>query len=117
MSPSGNPFALSNEDFLKDLHVNLVGAYATLRETVQGFHSVGPSSAEPRVFIATGNVVPFQPHPAAITLGSGKAALAHLIEVGLQAYGEKGYRYACNPITFVSFPNWIASQEKILTNS
>ena len=78
---------------MNDLHVNLIGAYASLRETVSGFNTLGPSFTGPRVFIATGNVTPFQPFPMAVTLGTGKAALAHLIEIGIRGYGEKGYRY------------------------
>ena len=44
-----------------------------------------------KVFIATGNVTPFRPNPIAITLGSGKAALAYLVRVAVEAYDAAGF--------------------------
>jgi hypothetical protein len=81
---------LSNEVFVRDLQINAIAAYAALREAVAGFHTLEASS--PKVFIATGNVLPFQAVKQGTTLGTGKAALAHLIEIGTLAYAEKGYR-------------------------
>jgi hypothetical protein len=91
---SSDPFAMESEAYVGDLHVNLIGAYTALHETVKGWHAT-PTSADggKRVFIATGNVTPFQPSLMAMTLGSGKAALAHLIEIGSKAYAKEGWRF------------------------
>jgi len=70
--------------------VNLTGAYVSLQQAVNGFKKLGTDN--PNIFIATGNVLPFKPHLAGVTLGSGKAALAHLIDIGSQAYRESIYR-------------------------
>ena len=85
------------ESFEQDLAVNVSSAYVALRRAVQGFQAVKAKSPEdknevPFVFIATGNVTPFQPSPVAMTLGSGKAALAYLISVGAEAYKAAGFR-------------------------
>ena len=91
MFDKDDAFALSNEKFLQALRVNLLSAYASLHEAVAGFHSL-ESSSEPKAFIATGNVLPFFPTVLGVTLGTGKAGLAHLIEIGTMAYKEKNYR-------------------------
>jgi hypothetical protein len=61
-----------------------------MSQAVKGFKVLSPEV--PEVFIATGNVLPFKPHLAGVTLGSGKAGLAHLINIGSQAYSESNYR-------------------------
>lgn len=95
--PEDDPFSISGEQFQNDLNINVTGAYTCLKETVTSFkelqNTTQPTRGLPRVFIATGNVVPFKPMPMAFTLGSGKAALVHLIETANQAYGSKGYRF------------------------
>lgn len=86
-----NPFAtVDPEAFVKDLNLNLVGAYVAIREAVKGFENL--DSNAPKAFIATGNVLPWQPHPAGVTLGSGKAALTHVIAIGADAYKGSNYR-------------------------
>lgn len=83
------------ESFDRDMAVNASGAYAALYYTTRGFQKLREQSSLnglPTVFIATGNVTPFQPHPLATTLGSGKAALAHLLAIGEKAYRTTGYR-------------------------
>jgi len=92
VSSDDDPLSLSDEAFLDDLKVNTIGAYASLRNAVAGFHLLG-SGDTPRVFIATGNVLPFQPWPLGVSLGAGKAALVHLLQVGTLSYNKKGYRY------------------------
>ena len=94
LASSSDPFAIKPEAYVRDLQVNLTGAYTALHETVNGWHA-NPTGADggKRVFIATGNVTPFQPLPMAVTLGSGKAALAHLIEIGSKAYSKEGWKF------------------------
>ena len=95
-------FGMDVWTFESDLNTNLVGAYVCLHEAVRGWKnsdSPGPEAdglkKVPKVFIATGNVVPWQPVPEAMTLGSGKAALAHLVQCGSMSkeYQEKGWGF------------------------
>jgi NAD(P)-dependent dehydrogenase (short-subunit alcohol dehydrogenase family) len=86
-----NPFAtIDPEAFVKDLNLNLVGAYVAMREAVTGFDQLEVDI--PKVFIATGNVLPWRPNAAGATLGSGKAALTHLVAIGAEAYEGSNYR-------------------------
>ncbi|KAH7016017.1 uncharacterized protein B0I36DRAFT_254748 [Microdochium trichocladiopsis] len=99
MPPDANdPFQVPTASFEQDLAVNASSAYAGLLHATRGFLSSKAKSTEdndalPYVYIATGNVTPFQPNPVAVTLGSGKATLAYLISVGAQAYKAAGYRF------------------------
>ena len=73
-------------------------AYAALASATRGFKALKArrstdNGSLPCVFIATGNVTPFQPNPIATTLGSGKAALAYLLSVGDAAYNKEEYGY------------------------
>lgn len=95
-----DPFTLSAGQYVADLEANLIGGYGCLVEAVASFKRLqgqgrdGGSGALPKVFIATGNVVPWQPVPTAMTLGSGKAALAHLVQVGnMSYYDTRGFRF------------------------
>ena len=74
--------------------MNLIGAYTALHEMVKGWHAT-PTCADSgkRVFIAIGNVISFQPLPMAMTVVSGKAALAHLIEIGSKACSTEGWKF------------------------
>jgi hypothetical protein len=56
--------------------VNLTGGYAAMNQAVKGFKVLSPEV--PEVFIATGNVLPFKPHLAGVTLGSGKSWIGAL---------------------------------------
>lgn len=89
--PFEDPFSLTTEQYMADLQINLTGGYSCLRNAVLAFKECEKSL--PKVFIATGNVVPFRPFPPAMTLGSGKAALVHLIQVANAAYGPQGFRF------------------------
>ena len=57
---------------MNDTKLNAFGAYVALREAIKGFKEVDVDTS--KVLIATGNVLPFKPHPAGITLRAGKAA-------------------------------------------
>jgi len=92
-----DPFSVTPAAFVKDLGVNTIGAFVALRETVKGFKEL---SDVPKAFIATGNVLPFKPVPFGVTLGTGKAALVHLIQVSVQAYATSNYRsYFASQVT------------------
>ena len=90
-APMDDPFSLTPEQYVSTLNVNLIGAYSALHHTVAAFKECDKSL--PKVFIATGNVVPWQPHPPATTLGSGKAGLVYLIQDGNIGYGKQGFRF------------------------
>ncbi|KAJ9254617.1 hypothetical protein DTO027B5_8962 [Paecilomyces variotii] len=90
------PFTLSPDALLEDVSVNYIGAYLSLRRAISGFKTLSetsPSSQNPKVFIATGNQLPFNPIPAAVSLGAGKSALAHIIQVAAQSYVQQNYRF------------------------
>lgn len=87
-----NPFSAGAEAFAADVAVNSVGGFVALQEAVAAFGTVDDAST-PKVFIATGNVLPFKPNVFAGTLGAGKAALAHLVDISVEAFGKKGYRF------------------------
>ncbi|KAL2130341.1 hypothetical protein VTI74DRAFT_6592 [Chaetomium olivicolor] len=88
--PENDPFGVQPADFTRDLAVNTGNAYAALHHATRlaRRHNVSPL-----VFIATGNVTPFKVNPLAVTLGAGKAALAHLISLGTIAYDAKEFRF------------------------
>jgi NAD(P)-dependent dehydrogenase (short-subunit alcohol dehydrogenase family) len=89
-----DPFAISPEEFERDLGVNVTGGYAALHHATRGFRQLREAGSNiPMTFIATGNVTPFQPTPFAMTLSSGKAALANLIDVASVAYKATDYGY------------------------
>lgn len=83
---------LTSEDFEKDTAVNLFGAFSSMREAIQGFKSLSDEET-PKAFIATGNIIPFQPRAASISLGAGKAGVVHLIQSSTLGYSKLGYRY------------------------
>ena len=94
-APAEDPFSISSEQFQNDLTINVTGAYTCLQETIASFkqleNTTQPTRGLPRVFIATGNVAPFAPIPWAFSLGSGKAALVHLIQERIEILlGESG---------------------------
>ncbi|KAL2256523.1 hypothetical protein VTK26DRAFT_1533 [Humicola hyalothermophila] len=94
--PENDPFGVDPAIFARDLTINVGGAYTALHHATRLARGQGgPSNPGPRplVFIATGNVTPFQPLDQAVTLGPGKAGLAHLTAIGKDAYAKDGFRF------------------------
>ncbi|KAL2869655.1 SDR family oxidoreductase [Aspergillus lucknowensis] len=93
----GDPFSVSPEAFAQDTSINVTGGYAALHAATRGWEKLRESDSveynRRGVFIATGNVTPFYPNPFATSLGSGKAGMVHLIELGEQEYKTAGYRF------------------------
>jgi hypothetical protein len=85
-----DPFGVSPDAFVKDIGVNTIGAYAALNQAVKGFKSL--DAGTPKAFIVTGNVLPFKPIPVGVTLGTGKAAVAHLINIGATTYTKSNFK-------------------------
>jgi len=83
-----DPFSAGAEAFVADTAVNAVGGFVSLQEAIAGFGTL--DEATPKVFIATGNVLPFKPSPGAGSLGASKAALAHLVDVSTMPSEARG---------------------------
>ena len=77
-------------DFTQDLSINTISLYAAIKESLASFDAV-PASF-PKAFVYTGNSLNVKPQPAFTTLGVGKTASAHIIELASGAYGQKGYK-------------------------
>ena len=77
-------------DFIHDLTINTTSLYATLKESLSSFEALPTSS--PKAFFYTGNSLNVTPQPAFTTLGVGKTASAHVIQLASGAYAEKGYK-------------------------
>lgn len=90
--PENDPFGIDPATFERDLTVNAGAAYAALHYATRLARGQGKQDSRSLVFIATGNVTPFQVNPFAVTLGPGKSALAHLIELGTAAYDKQEFR-------------------------
>jgi NAD(P)-dependent dehydrogenase (short-subunit alcohol dehydrogenase family) len=88
-SPS-DPLSPSLAEFSQDLTINTISLYAAIKESLASFDAL-PDSA-PQTFLYTGNILNVKPQPAFTTLGVGKTASAHIIELASGAYGEKGYK-------------------------
>ena len=84
-------FSVSIPSFVNDANVNIIGAYSAMKEAVAGFKTITDPTV-PKVFISTGNIMPFKPVPFGTGFVTGKAAQAHLIAVGTLSYNDKGYR-------------------------
>jgi hypothetical protein len=63
--------------------------YAAIKESLVSFDSL-PAAA--KAFLYTGNSLNVTPQAALTTLGVGKTASAHVIELASGAYGKKGYK-------------------------
>jgi NAD(P)-dependent dehydrogenase (short-subunit alcohol dehydrogenase family) len=85
-----DPLSPSVADFTQDLTINTISLYATIKESLSSFESL-PNSA-PGTFLYTGNSLNVKPQPAFTTLGVGKTASAHVVELASGAYGGKGYK-------------------------
>lgn len=84
-------FSVPIPSFVNDANVNIIGAYSAMKEAVAGFQTI-TEPAVPKVFISTGNIMPFKPVAFGTGFVTGKAAQAHLIAVGTLSYNERGYR-------------------------
>ncbi len=89
--PKDDPLNLSVEALNKDLAVTTISALAAAKQAVKAFDDLPADST--KVFIYTGNFLNKTALPAVLSLGMGKSASAHLMEVAAKAYGSKGYWY------------------------
>lgn len=87
---SEDPISPSVADFTHDLTLNTISLYAAAKESLASFDKI-PSSVS-KTFFYTGNSLNVTPQPALMTLGVGKTASAHIIDLASGAYGKKGYQ-------------------------
>lgn len=84
-------FSVSLELFADDLAINTTSAYAAAHEALISFQTL-PSSV-PKSFIYTGNILNEGPVAGFLTLGVGKIASAHMVELGDQLYRDQNIRF------------------------
>ncbi|KAF2163549.1 hypothetical protein M409DRAFT_26162 [Zasmidium cellare ATCC 36951] len=80
---------VTTEDFAHDLAVNTTSAFVAAREALASFQKLDG----PRTFIFTGNMLNEGPYPSLMTLGVGKAASAHFVELADQLYKSQNMRF------------------------
>jgi NAD(P)-dependent dehydrogenase (short-subunit alcohol dehydrogenase family) len=86
---TADPFGLPFDAF-ESIADGGVGVYAAVQGAVAGFRKV---AGHPRVFIVTGNLLPFVPARADyFALGVQKRVAAALVEQGAASYAADGFR-------------------------
>jgi len=95
-APGGrqDPLSLSFKDFSYGTSVTGVNAFEVASRANQGFEELGKiSKLAPKVFIATGNALPWYLSTGALGLSAGKRVLYNIIEASATAYGPSGKRF------------------------
>lgn len=87
-----DPLSVDLSTFQDHLAVNTSSAFAAIQEAVKSFDRIA-DKASPCVFIFTGNCLNQGATPPLLTLGTGKAATAHVIEYAAKTYVAKGYHF------------------------
>ncbi|KAK4501032.1 hypothetical protein PRZ48_006838 [Zasmidium cellare] len=80
---------VSTEDFERDLAINTTSPFVAAREAQASFQKLDG----PRTYIYTGNMLNEGPFPGLLTLGVGKNATAHFVQLADQVYKEQNIRY------------------------
>ncbi|KIW08987.1 hypothetical protein, variant 5 [Verruconis gallopava] len=91
--PVDDPYSPDVEYLKKDTEINVFGVYQALQETTKNWKTI--TDDIPKVFIITGNILPFKPIPGFESLGVGKSAAAHFIwsSVMNESFRKAGYRF------------------------
>ncbi|KAG8928076.1 hypothetical protein FRC01_006482 [Tulasnella sp. 417] len=98
-APGGkaDPLSLPAEDFLQGVSVGGIGGYYVAQHANGGFNRLEDQSNSPpsRVFIATGNALPWvqPPMPNLLAPATGKKVLANVVESCATAYVDTGKRF------------------------
>lgn len=71
--------------------INTISAFVAAQQAVKGFEEL-PDSAS-KTFIYTGNALNTMVMAPLVTLGMGKSATAHMIEVAAKTYEDRGFKY------------------------
>ena len=90
LPPASDPLSVDLETFQQHLAINTTSTYAASQEAVRSFDAIADKTV-PCTFIYTGNKLSTVVMAPLITLGVGKAASAHFIEMAAGSYAEKGY--------------------------
>lgn len=88
---ANDPLANSYETFSHDALVSGVNVYEVARQAKAGFDKLPAGTS--RVFIATGNLLPWVTLPFMLGMSVGKRASANIIEAAAGAYGPQGQRF------------------------
>jgi hypothetical protein len=82
------------DDFIKDMHVNTTSVWASAREAIKGFESLGSElGKEGGTFIFTGNILNDTAAPGFMNFAMGKSAAAIMIkDLALAEYLDKPYK-------------------------
>jgi hypothetical protein len=87
-----DPFSISLNDFVKDMHVNTTSVFVAVQQALATFAKL-PASAS-KTFIFTGNALNTDLVVLPLTgAGAGKSATAHLIHAASMAYADQGFKY------------------------
>ena len=94
-APRDDIFAVDVETLREDAELNIFGVYTALQLATKAWSTLPNDPAQPKTFILTGNILPFEPIPFLLSLGIGKAAGAHMIESATltEAFQKKGWRF------------------------
>lgn len=84
-------FSISADVFANDLAINTTSAFIAAQEAMTSFRAL--PLAMPKTFIYTGNILNEGPLPGFLTLGMGKVASAHMIEIGDGLYRDQNIRF------------------------
>ncbi|KAI5459149.1 hypothetical protein BGZ63DRAFT_415800 [Mariannaea sp. PMI_226] len=85
------PLLVPMKDFVRDLNINTVSAFAAAQQASLAFEEL-PESAS-RTFIYTGNITNISPIAPLLTIGVGKSATAHIVQVAAEAYQDRGFKF------------------------
>ncbi|KAJ7577304.1 hypothetical protein C8J56DRAFT_1113965 [Mycena floridula] len=88
-----DPLSLSLETYMESVDF-ITGAYTTAQQALKGFRSEIHKNS-PKVFINTGNLIPFiEPDtPIFVGLGSAKSSQAYLMHLFSKVYAAEGIRF------------------------
>ncbi|KIY00274.1 uncharacterized protein Z520_03959 [Fonsecaea multimorphosa CBS 102226] len=84
-------FDVPTDVFVKDMEVNTTSAFIALKEALASFATL-PKEA-PKTFIYTGNILNEGPLAGVLTLGMGKCASAHMVELADSRYRDQNTRF------------------------
>jgi NAD(P)-dependent dehydrogenase (short-subunit alcohol dehydrogenase family) len=87
-----DPFTISPQTLEHNTAIIAIGHYTAMREALKGFRQL--KDDVPKAFISTGNVTPFTPIPAGLSLGVGSAARVHMIDIATRSYEKEKFRLA-----------------------
>ena len=88
--PKGEPFAITLEEFERDMTVNTTSVWVAAQQAVRGFAEL--AADVPKLFTFTGNILNVVPLPQFLSSGAGKAASAHIIRTAALELEDQSYR-------------------------